>query len=148
MKSERLIQAAYAYLYIGAFEEAMAAFVRAMEADPERPEPYFHASITAHRNARFEEAMEWAKTALELASDEPLYQAHYDSVRASIEVEQGKAAYIRGDSAEALRRLKAAIALDPLHEAANQTLRELERIDAHVDDVQDQIHPHREQQME
>lgn len=125
MSGERFIHSAYAYLYIGSFERAELAFSRAIEMEPDNPEPYFLASITAHRNQSYEEALQLAQKATELAPEETLYRAHLNTVQASLLVEQAKSAYIQGDTACALRMYQSAIESDPLHDEARSQLSEL-----------------------
>lgn len=125
MSGDLLIRSAYAYLYIGSFERAKLAFEQAIETDPNNPETYFLASITAHRNACYEEALEWVSKALDLAPESTLYQAHLDTVRASLLVEQAKAAYIQGNTEAAVALYQDALAFDPLHDEARSQLEEL-----------------------
>lgn len=128
MEGQRFIHAAYAYLFIGDYEQAKAAFERAVEADPDNPEPYFYASITAHRSGCYEEARRLAQTAVRLNPVDPLYQAHLRTICASECVAQGKLAYIQGDTRTALQCYQRALQTDPLHQEAQQQLDELVQI--------------------
>lgn len=125
MSADRLIQAAYAYLYIGDFEEAKAAFARAVEEDPADPKPYFCASITAHRSGDYDEAERFVLEALRLEPDAVLYNTHLTTVRASRWLDAGVKAYLKGDVANAILYCETALHIDPLHEAAHAQLDEI-----------------------
>lgn len=93
MYDDRLIQAGFAYLYVGLYDEALASFVRAIEANPSRPEPYFHASITAHRNGDLANASRWAMRAMELAPDRAEYVENWRVITASQLVEESQSTF-------------------------------------------------------
>ncbi|MFB5189362.1 tetratricopeptide repeat protein [Alicyclobacillus fastidiosus] len=125
MSAARLIQAAYAYLYIGDFAEAKAAFERAIQEEPDNAEAYFCASITAHRSGHNEEAEAYIERAMSLSPDVALYSAQYHTIRASRFVEQARLAYIEGQVDAALRLLEQAVAEDPLNDEAQAMKTEL-----------------------
>lgn len=127
MSADKFIRAAYAYLYIGDFEEAKAAFARAIEEEPTNPEPYFCASITAHRSGEYEEAERFVLEALRLDPSALLYQTHLKTVRASRWLDAGVNAYIKGNVSDAIACCKKALDIDPLHEAAQAQLDEIRR---------------------
>ncbi|GMA60886.1 tetratricopeptide repeat protein [Alicyclobacillus fastidiosus] len=113
MSAARLIQAAYAYLYIGDFAQAKAAFERAIQEEPDNAEAYFCASITAHRSGHYEEARVYIERAMSLSPDVPLYEAHYHTICSSRLVEQARFAYIEGQVDAALQLLERAMVQDP-----------------------------------
>lgn len=76
MSGENYLRAAYGYLYLGDFEEAMGAFSRAIEAEPDNASYYFFGSVTAMRNEDWQTALRWAQEAVRLAPEEELYQEH------------------------------------------------------------------------
>lgn len=125
MYEDRFIQAAYAYLYVGLFDEAMDAFARAIEANPSRPEPYFHASVTAHRNGNLDDALRFALQAMKLAPEEPLYEDNWRAIWASQLAESGRLAFFDGDTSRAVQLYREALAHDPLHLEARRQLEEI-----------------------
>ncbi|WDL97221.1 tetratricopeptide repeat protein [Alicyclobacillus sp. ALC3] len=76
MSGENYLRAAYGYLYLGDFKEAMEAFSRAVAAEPDNPSYYFFGSVTAMRNQNWETALRWAREAVRLVPDDALYQEH------------------------------------------------------------------------
>ncbi|GEO27115.1 hypothetical protein AAC03nite_29000 [Alicyclobacillus acidoterrestris] len=125
MAAKRLIQAAYAYLYIGDFAEAKAAFERAIQAEPNNPHVYFCASVTAHRSGDYARAKECIQKAMQLSPGIPLYESYYDAICASSAVEEAKWRYVEGYISEAISLLKEATRQDPLNEDAQNMLAEL-----------------------
>ncbi|WAH35139.1 tetratricopeptide repeat protein [Alicyclobacillus dauci] len=125
MAIERFMNSAYAYLYIGDYDEAKAAFERAIAEDPDNPEPYFHASITAHRSGFYDEARRLAERAVSLCPEYPIYRSHLGRIMASKWFEAGKRAHIAGDIRGALSLYGKALDADPLHLEAFTYVREI-----------------------
>lgn len=118
MSGENYLKSAYAYLYIRDFERAAEAFQRAIESEPENPEYYFHASVTALRNECYNLALEWSARAHELAPDNALYQEHHQVVIASQLTREGQALLLEGNDTAALVRFEQALKHDPLNQDA------------------------------
>lgn len=134
MSTDRLIRAAYAYLYIGDFGQAKAAFERAAAANPEDPEPLFLASITAHRSGLYEEAERLIGLALEHDPSSQMYQTQLALVRSSAWLAAARNAYIVGRVQDARLYCQNAILVDSLNEEAHQMMIEIrQRCDVKVD---------------
>lgn len=127
MSTDRLIHAAYAYLYIGDFQQAKAAFERAANEHPERPEPLFLASITALRSGMYDEAERLIRQALCLSPLSTTYQTQLALVQASAWNASARAAYIDGHVEEALLCCQNALDADPQNDEALQLIADIAR---------------------
>ncbi|MCL6637312.1 MAG: tetratricopeptide repeat protein, partial [Alicyclobacillus sp.] len=107
------VKVAHAYLYIGDFARAREAFAKAIQDNPENPECYLFASVTALRNGEYELALSWAQTAARLAPDDRLCQAHVRIVAATCLTAAGERLALAGDTAAAHDCFEAALQLDP-----------------------------------
>lgn len=133
MTSERFVQAAYAYLFIGDYHEVKAAFQRAIAAEPNNSQLYFHASITAHRNGDLQEAHTLATKAVSLCPENDLYRSNVAAIYASVCVEHGKSAYFAGRTVEAFQYFRLAQAADPLNEEADTFSQKLKLLHPEVE---------------
>ncbi|GMA48712.1 hypothetical protein GCM10025857_00690 [Alicyclobacillus contaminans] len=111
-------QTACAYLFIRDFDRALNAFRRAMEEHPDDPDCYFHASITALRSGRLDDAERWAAEARRLSPQDSLYEAHWQRVQADRLVEHSLRAWRNGLTEDALRLVQKALELNPLNDQA------------------------------
>ncbi|KPV44859.1 tetratricopeptide repeat protein [Alicyclobacillus ferrooxydans] len=127
MPRERWLKTAYAYLYIRDFDAARRAFEQAIAEDPDNPETYFHASVTALRNGEIAYAEEAAAKAAELAPDNSLYVAHLGAVRAEVLVLKAEKALGEGLILESKQLLEDALTADPLCERAYELQQALEQ---------------------
>lgn len=125
MSGERYIKAAYSYLYIRDFDQAMHAFRCAIEAEPENASYYFHGAVTALRNNLLEVALDWAEQAARFAPNNALYREHVDVVKSAMLVRDATIAVNEGDAAQAHRLLSEALERDPLNDTAHEFLQKL-----------------------
>ncbi|MCL6593715.1 MAG: tetratricopeptide repeat protein [Alicyclobacillus sp.] len=120
------VKVAHAYLYIGDFARARDAFAKAIESDPENPECYLFASVTALRNGEYELALTWAQTAARLAPHDRLCQAHVRIVAATCLTAAGEQLALAGDAAAAHDCFAAALQLDPGNATARSGVQQTE----------------------
>lgn len=125
MTGENYFKSAYSYLYIRDFARAEDAFRRAIESNPNNPEYYFHASVTALRNDRLDLASEWVAAATRLDPENPLYREHQAVVRSCVLTRKGHEALLEGSMDEALQAFEEALTQDPMNEDAIRSLEKL-----------------------
>jgi|GEM_PF-5037621 len=81
MRGEDFLRAAFSYLFIGDYQQAQAAFAKAIAANPDSAAFAFHGSVTAWRNGDKEQALAWALQAITLEPENRLYLQHYQMIR-------------------------------------------------------------------
>lgn len=128
VKGEQYLRAAYAYLYIRDFQRAETAFEQAIASDPDNPQYYFHASITALRSEHRDKALFLAKEALRLQPENELYQEHVKVVEAAILTVDGQQALEKGNIALAREHFHRALERNPLDNTAADALASLESL--------------------
>ena len=125
MTGQNYLRAAYAYLYIGDYQSAAAAFQRAVDAEPDNPDFWFAGSITLLRNGRLRDAMAWARAAVRLDPADVLYHSHLLQVQSAWLTERAMQAVERRQSTCAVAMLQEAVRRDPCNAEAARRLEQL-----------------------
>lgn len=124
MNGEEGIRKAYESILNGDYEQAVAWFKRAIEAEPDNADYHYRLSITYARSNRLDKAIEHGMRAVRLAPDEQLYAFHLGHLKArdlicqaeTLIGQEGTQLYL------AVALLKEAISLDPLSVEAHLLL--------------------------
>jgi tetratricopeptide (TPR) repeat protein len=106
----------WAYSYRGDYERAIAECKRAIEVDPEFGNPYNDIGAYLIEMGRPEEAIGWLQKAMSAPRYEPRHYPHFNLSR--VYVKQGKIQ-------EAIREIRAALALEPGYVLARKELHRL-----------------------
>lgn len=118
MRGKQFLRTGFSYLLIGDYEQALNAFAKAVEAEPDNAAYAFHGSVTAWRNNHPELAKTWAQRAVDLEPANELYQEHLRMIGAQTLLEQAQSAFSEGEHPTARELLDEALTTDPLNEQA------------------------------
>lgn len=118
-EGKKRVKEAYAAIFAGDFERAIAAFHKAIELEPDNASYYYKLSITCRRSNRLPEAIKAAEQACQLAPYSHTYRYHYDVLRSLQTTRQAlKDLEKNEDNAKIEGELDRAIDWDPLNEKA------------------------------
>lgn len=119
MEAEKYVQEAYHCILQNDFERAIECFEMAIAAQPDRPDYYFRCSVTYARSNRMEQALAYARKAVQMAPAQQEYVLHLHALEAKQFTEQARKELdgVKNDTearGKAIKLLEKATSLDPL----------------------------------